>query len=108
MDPDVLRARREAYVRLLTDGLIAIRAAGYDGDAALCEIEADHIHNLPSLLDEQNVHRHHYYIDAECKGYLANLERRGDAAYRDHRLLLCREPWAVLAKLALAEPKSMS
>ncbi len=35
---------------LITTGLIRIRALAWEGAADRCAIEADHIHNLPSLL----------------------------------------------------------
>ncbi|HEV3117193.1 MAG TPA: hypothetical protein VGY58_09085 [Gemmataceae bacterium] len=38
-------------VDILRTGLLSIRSAAWAGDAQRCAIEADHIHNLPDLLN---------------------------------------------------------
>ena len=48
----VMQGRTDAYRRILYLGLLLIREAARMGDARLCEIEADHLHNLPALLNE--------------------------------------------------------
>src|SRR5665213_4331608 len=37
-------------IELISRGILRTRAAGWSGDAELCAIEADHLHNLPALL----------------------------------------------------------
>ena len=37
-------------IELISTAVIRVRAAGWSGDAELCAIEADHVHNLPGLL----------------------------------------------------------
>jgi len=46
IDPNVTR-RNEIYLSILARGLLSIRGAGYHGQHRLCEIEADHLHNIP-------------------------------------------------------------
>jgi hypothetical protein len=58
------------YLKILTAGLIAIRDAAAAGDPARCKAEAEHLHNLPSLIGEPNKQRHLYYISAEKTAYL--------------------------------------
>jgi len=36
-------------IELISTAILRIRAAGWSGDAELCAIEADHVHNLPAL-----------------------------------------------------------
>ena len=81
----------------------AIREAARAGKTAVCEIEADHIHNLPSLLHEANEARHHCYIVPERKYYIARLEEHGDADYAEQQLRQYKDPWKVLMTLALDE-----
>ena len=48
--------QKDACLRVLYEGLIAIRMAAWHGDAALCDEIADALHNLPDLVrlgDEQ-------------------------------------------------------
>jgi hypothetical protein len=44
---------------------LRIRAAGAHKDSAICEIEATHIHNLPSLIKDYKVGKLLYYMDIE-------------------------------------------
>ena len=60
----------EMYKAILTAGLIAIRDAAEVGDIARCRAEAEHLHNLPSLLEEKNKQRHLYYFSTEKTTYL--------------------------------------
>jgi hypothetical protein len=59
IEPEVLEARQQAYLEILRWAHPAIRDAAYTGKAKRCEIEADHIHNLPSLFNDPNEKRHH-------------------------------------------------
>ncbi|MGC1720755.1 MAG: hypothetical protein WA746_17385 [Isosphaeraceae bacterium] len=40
----------EVILPILQYGLIRVRAFAWQGQAELCAVEADHIHNLPDLL----------------------------------------------------------
>ena len=100
-----MQTRQQAYAEILRWGLLAIREAAFAGKSKLCEIEADHIHNLPSLFDEPNEARHHCYIGQERSYYLERLEEFGDAEYAVDRKRLYEQPWKVLAALAADELK---
>ena len=69
----------------------------------LCEIEADHIHNLPSLLDEPNEERHKCYIANERWLYIERLRKLGATAYLESMSFWNAEPWKVLASIAGVE-----
>ena len=103
MKPFVMQARQQAYLELLDHGLRAIRDSAYQGKTKLCEIEAIHLHNLPSLFHEANEARHHCYIVPERKGYIARLEGHADTKYAEQQLRLYKDPWKVLMTLALDE-----
>ena len=54
---DVIQPREQAYLDLLHRGLVKVRDFAWDGQMELCRIEADHLHNIPTLLGETNEHR---------------------------------------------------
>jgi hypothetical protein len=101
--PFVFQARQQAYAEILRWGLLAIREAAYAGKTKLCEIESDHIHNLPDLLNEANEARHHCYIGQERSYYVDRLKELGDEEYLAERTRIYGEPWKVLAALAMDE-----
>jgi hypothetical protein len=41
---------------------VLLHNLAYAGQIELCRIEADHLHNIPTLLGEANEDRHVYYI----------------------------------------------
>ncbi len=94
--------RSRAYLEILAWSLLRIRAAGYDGDAAVCAIEAEHVHNIPSLIGEPNEQRHEYYIEAERGLYLKRLRDLGGGENRRQPRRF-DEPWSVLASIAGVE-----
>ena len=53
---------------------LRIRAAGREGDANRCAIEANHIHNLPDLLGEYFEEKLIYYYEVEIPGFVACSE----------------------------------
>lgn len=46
--------QKDACLRVLYEGLIAIRVAGWEGDAPRCAQIADALHNLPDLVRDRN------------------------------------------------------
>lgn len=67
--------REQIYLKILNFGLIRIRDAAHCGHVAYCEIEADHLHNLPSLISEPNEARRAYYLDSERTYYQERVDR---------------------------------
>ena len=49
------------YAKLLSLGFIVLRQAVDSGDAEWMEAELEMLHNIPSLLGEDNLERHRYY-----------------------------------------------
>jgi hypothetical protein len=99
----VKQARQQAYLELLERGLVAIRNHAHGGETALCAIEADHIHNLPSLFKETNEARHRFYIIQVRSLYLDRLKQLGAADYLQDRAIWYRGPWKALASIAGVE-----
>jgi hypothetical protein len=70
-----MRSRDEIYIDILHAGLLFIRAAGWSNNVRICEIEADHLHNIPSLIGEKNDLRHRYYFDVERMSYIERIAK---------------------------------
>lgn len=66
--------RDEIYLKILQYGLLRIREAAHLGLNSYCEVEGDHLHNLPSLVGEPNEKRHHYYFNGERTLYLERVD----------------------------------
>lgn len=67
----------EALHQILYYGLVAIRGAGREGDAETCALEADHLHNIPHLIERFSLDRLRHYLEVERRYY---LERRSSSA----------------------------
>jgi hypothetical protein len=95
-----IQNREQAYLDLLHRGLVLLRNCAHGGNLELCRIEADHLHNIPTLLGETNESRHVYYILAERSGYLKSLQNLSATEYLNQASIWYSEPWLVLAREA--------
>src|SRR5262245_42832810 len=55
----------DVLLEIMTRGLLAIRAAGWQNNSKRCAIESDHLHNLPALIASYSADRLAYYWEAE-------------------------------------------
>jgi hypothetical protein len=62
-------------LNILETGLLRIRSLAWSDRADLCAVEADHIHNIPSLLEDYTEDKLRYYWEVERISY---IERSGD------------------------------
>lgn len=92
-----VQPREQAYLDLLHRGLIFVRNFAYGGQTDLCHIEADHLHNIPTLLRETNEHGHVFYIMQERGLYLERLRMLGATEHLELVTIFYSEPWWVLA-----------
>lgn len=92
--------RLQAYLDLLHRGLVRLRNCAHAGSVELSHIEADHLHNIPTLLYEDNEHRHVYYIQGERGLYLQRLRELGATESLEQASIWYAEPWLVLAEAA--------
>jgi hypothetical protein len=56
--------------QVLQAGLLRIRALGWSGDSGRCAAEADHLHNLPGLLQDYSPDLFRYYWDVERPAFI--------------------------------------
>lgn len=59
------------FLEILTQGVLASRAAGWGRDPARCAVEADHIHNIPGLLANYSPEKLQYYWEVERPSFMA-------------------------------------
>jgi len=70
------------YVRLLQVGLLVLDQALEAGDTEWARIEIQHLHNVPSLVDEESAERHSYFWNDERAQYLDWLNTQGSELAR--------------------------
>ncbi len=63
----------EILLCILQTGLLRIRSLAWQECTELCAIEADHIHNLPSLIMNYSPEKLLYYWDIERSEYLRQV-----------------------------------
>lgn len=68
-----LPRRNEIYLAILNLGLDRIRGAAFEGDSRHCEIESNHLHNIPSYIAEGDAGHHLYYLASEVPFYLDDV-----------------------------------
>ncbi len=90
--------RDQIYIRILQYGLQRLRDAGLLGMIEYCTIEAEHLHNLPSLIGEANERRHEHYFEKERLYCLDRVDRSVPGL--DFTLRRYEECWQELRELA--------
>jgi hypothetical protein len=71
------------YLRLLEHGLVAIRNASRRGDLEFCKAASEFLHNVPSLIGETNVFRHHYQATATRQAFVDWVNAHGGENKRE-------------------------
>jgi hypothetical protein len=72
-DDDIKRVLLE----ILRIGLLRVRSAAWEGRSAECAVEADHLHNIPRLVQSLNPVLLRYYLTAERPAF-AKIAPRAD------------------------------
>jgi hypothetical protein len=79
-----VRDRRSIYLDVLARGLLRARAAAWSGDAARAAVEADHLHNLPDLLQHlENEGLHEHYWEVSRVTHLEKIGPEDGAGFGD-------------------------
>ena len=65
-------------------GVLQARAAGWSGDAARASAAADHVHNLPGLLQHYTPCGLDYYWVTERSAFLAHCPAEWARAFQPH------------------------
>jgi len=94
------QARLQAYRDILGRGLVLLRNFAHASNVELSRIEADHLHNIPRLLDEDHEYPHEHYIRNERMLYLQRLRELGATEYIEQAGIWYHEAWMALAKVA--------
>lgn len=63
----------EPLLEIIQSGLLAIRAAGFANRGNLCAIHADHLHNLPALVEDYSEALLLFYWQTERIAFLEQL-----------------------------------
>lgn len=63
----------EPLLEILTSGLLSIRVLGWNGNAEACASHADHLHNIPSLINHYSDARLLYYWHTERPIFIQEL-----------------------------------
>jgi hypothetical protein len=92
--------RDKAYLSLLHHGLVMLRNIAHSDRIDLCRIEAEHLHEIPTLVGEPNERRHVFYIQGTREWYLQGLRQIGATEYLENATIWYSEPWRVLASIA--------
>ncbi len=97
----------EAILEILYRSTLAIRGAGWSGNAEQCAAFADHIHNLPNMLRDYKPELLDYYWNIERSCFLRDAQKLGIQA------TLFEDQWSRIeplvphpqeARLRLVEP----
>ena len=67
------------YRKLLHLGFIVLRQAVESGNSDWLNVELEMLHNVPSLIGEENPHRHQYYWTSERVAYIDWITHSGQA-----------------------------
>jgi hypothetical protein len=100
---DAAQNRDRAYLDLLQRGLVLLRNFANADRGELCRIEAEHLHEVPTLIGASNEQRHLYYIKGTRELYLQSLRKSGEAEYLERVRIWYSEPWRTLAAAAGVE-----
>jgi hypothetical protein len=61
---------RAPLLKIIETGLLSIRQHADRNDSARCSIEANHLHNLPVLVENCSPQRLTYYLEVEVPQYI--------------------------------------
>jgi hypothetical protein len=70
------------YTRLLQVGLLVLHQALESGDTEWASVEVQYLHNVPSLIGEENAERHAYFWNDERTQYIAWMTAHGSEQAR--------------------------
>lgn len=85
---------RTILLKILSTGLLRIRALGANGSSQQCFVEADHLHNVPAAVESLRPELIHYYYNAERLRFLSGGTVSGANDFKplwDHLAELIKE-----------------
>ncbi|MBW3596788.1 MAG: hypothetical protein KY475_05870 [Planctomycetes bacterium] len=90
-----------AYAQLLQRGFLVLRQAVDSGDQDWVRAEVAFLHNVPSLIGEENVERHRYFWNEERRHYLDWIASQGSEAVRSRMRTYYEPLWSEMEPLVL-------
>lgn len=95
------------YLNILRVGLNLLRDVAEAGELAWVRVDAEHLHNVPSLIGESNIRRHFYYTTKEVPHYLEWVKSIGREDVAGRVIWAYKRHWDELNKaLTLASQGS--
>ncbi|MEX2142149.1 MAG: hypothetical protein WD894_22975 [Pirellulales bacterium] len=81
------------YARLLQVGFVVLNQALQSGNRDWVRAEIELLHNIPSLLGEDNIERHQFFWTGERQHYLDWLSQHGAAEARSRMRTFYEPLW---------------
>lgn len=78
-----MAALDDCYVQLLKVGFLLLRKASDENDTEWVAKEVEHLHNIPSLIGDQNTSRHRFYWDKERVPYMEWVKANASQVHRE-------------------------
>ena len=66
---------RIALAQILSTAILSLRFNARQGNLKYCDIESDHIHNLPSLIERYDRDKLRYYLQSTREEYVGKLKQ---------------------------------
>jgi hypothetical protein len=101
MDKTRLDNLNDYYRQLMNVGFIVLRQAVDSRDRAWAAAEVELLHNVPSLLDEENAERHRYFWFNEREHYLDWVSASGHEQARSRMETFYEPIWRAMEPLLL-------
>ena len=95
----------EIVLEILRVGLLRVRAVGWCGDGRRCAVEADHLHNLPTLLARFSADLLRFYWEVERPAFLSQSESDACQAFEPLWTHLRRSSAARQSRRVFAEER---
>lgn len=89
------------YAKLAELGFSVLRLAIQSGDRAWMEAEVEALHNVPSLIGEENVERHRHYWFSERPHYIDWISTNAPPDAVRHKEILYDNLWAEMEPLVI-------
>jgi hypothetical protein len=94
-----MRELDRLYARLLQVGFVVLNQALQSGNRDWARAEVELLHNIPSLLGEDNIERHQYFWTGERQHYLDWLSQHGTAEARSRMRTFYEPLWNEMESL---------
>lgn len=73
---------RIILLKIISEGILRIRISAENGNIEFCRIEANHLHNIPALLQKFSLDLLDFYLNTEVKQYLREAEGRISSEFK--------------------------